>query len=678
MYVPSVEAVVTVYANSSGYLTGVVSTVSGETVTYGTPSVIRSSSTDMTLVGIAYDSDNDYVCVSYQGGSNYPTLVMLYGITTTSFTASSETTINSVGGGGTGLTYDTANNKLVAGYVRSNSLYARVITITAGSPPSASVGSEVTVNTTNVSNNFDIGFDVGQGSIVFAYDWASGDATYVEVGQVSGTSITFGTGDDITGGTRRAGKVRVLYDTASSKSLVIIMSSTNNSFCHCPITVSGTSFTAGTFTEEAIYFFYMDAIYYEQANKAVVFGSLTTASQEINVYLVTVSGTSSSSTSQGSLVNTSTSPYPGRPASVASENNVLETYRYTGNTIQSKIYTPAHNATNLTATNFIGLAAGAISDTASGDINVKGGINEAQTGLTIGADYYVQNDGSLLSTSIPYDISSASYDSVSFSVNSQDSSPSDIAFNNDGTKMFVLGYANDAVYEYTLSTGFDISTATYSQNFSVASQDTYPTGIAFNTNGTKMFVVGQTNDAVYEYTLTTGFDVSTASYSQSFSVATQELNPQGITFNTDGTKMYVCGFAGDDVNEYGLTTGFDISTASYSQNFSVASEETTPTGIRFNSDGTKMFVIGAISDAVHEYGLSTGFDVSTASLSQSFSVASQDDAPTGLAFNSDGTKMFMVGNSANAVYQYSTTPASTTVKVGQAISATTINMMDLT
>lgn len=54
--------------------------------------------------------------------------------------------------------------------------------------------------------------------------------------------------------------------------------------------------------------------------------------------------------------------------------------------------------TNLTATNFIGLASAAISDTASGDINVKGGINEAQTGLTIGSDYYVQTDGTLATT----------------------------------------------------------------------------------------------------------------------------------------------------------------------------------------------------------------------------------------------------------------------------------------
>jgi len=46
-------------------------------------------------------------------------------------------------------------------------------------------------------------------------------------------------------------------------------------------------------------------------------------------------------------------------------------------------------------TDFIGITAGAISDTATGAVNVYGGINEAQTGLTIAADYYVQDDGSL-------------------------------------------------------------------------------------------------------------------------------------------------------------------------------------------------------------------------------------------------------------------------------------------
>ena len=155
-----------------------------------------------------------------------------------------------------------------------------------------------------------------------------------------------------------------------------------------------------------------------------------------------------------------------------------------------------------------------------------------------------------------------------FHVGAQEADPSGITFNNDGTKMFIVGYSGDDVNEYSLSTGFDVSTASYVQNFSVSAQETAPSGITFNNDGTKMFIVGYSGDDVNEYSLSTGFDVSTASYVQNFSVSAQETGPTGITFNNDGTKMFIVGYSGDDVNEYSLSTAFDVSTATYVQNFS--------------------------------------------------------------------------------------------------------------
>jgi DNA-binding beta-propeller fold protein YncE len=255
-----------------------------------------------------------------------------------------------------------------------------------------------------------------------------------------------------------------------------------------------------------------------------------------------------------------------------------------------------------------------------------------------------------------YDVSSASY-TQSFSVGSQETAPQGIAFNTDGSKMFIVGSDGDDVNEYTLSTGFDVSSAVYSQNFSVSAQDNTPTGLAFNTDGTKMFIVGYGSDNVNEYALSTGFDVSTSSFVDSFSVAAQDTVPTGIAFNTDGTKMFIVGADGDDVNEYTLSTGFDISTASYVQNFSVAAQEIAPQGIAFNTDGTKMFIVGSTGDDVNEYTLSTGFDVSTSSFVDSFSVAAQDLVPIDIAFNNDGTKMFIVGYDGDAVYEYYLTPS---------------------
>lgn len=51
-------------------------------------------------------------------------------------------------------------------------------------------------------------------------------------------------------------------------------------------------------------------------------------------------------------------------------------------------------------------------------------------------------------------------------------------------------------------TAWDVSTASYaSKSFSVASQDDAPTAVAFNNDGTKMYICGATNDTIYQYSL---------------------------------------------------------------------------------------------------------------------------------------------------------------------------------
>ena len=251
----------------------------------------------------------------------------------------------------------------------------------------------------------------------------------------------------------------------------------------------------------------------------------------------------------------------------------------------------------------------------------------------------------------PFDVSTAVY-SQNFSIASEDDNHFGLTFNTDGTKMFTCGSIGDDVNEYLLSTPFDVSTASFVDSFNFAAQETSPRGVAFSTDGTKMFITGTLSDSVNEYTLSTGFDVSTASYSQAFSVLAQDSTIAEITFNNDGTKMFIVGSTNDNVYEYALSTGFDVSTASFSQSFSVAAQETLPAGMCFNADGTKMFIVGTTGDDVNEYTLSTGFDVSTASFVDSFSVSGQETSPSGIAFNNDGTKMFIVGTAGDAVQEY--------------------------
>ena len=250
-----------------------------------------------------------------------------------------------------------------------------------------------------------------------------------------------------------------------------------------------------------------------------------------------------------------------------------------------------------------------------------------------------------------WDITEATY-KQNFSVSAQDTTIWDLFFKPDGTKMYVIGAQNDRVYEYDLITAWDVSTASYLQLFSISAQELSPTALIFKDDGTKMYVMGLTGDDVNEYNLSTAWDVSTASYSQNFSVAAQDTGPQGLFFKHDGTKMYVAGNQNDRVYEYNLSTAWDVSTASYSQFFSLSTQMSFPQGLSFKSDGTKMYVIGANAVSIFEYDLSTGWDVSTASFLQSLNVSSEDSNVKGLFFKPEGDKMYYCGDTNNSIFQY--------------------------
>ncbi len=254
------------------------------------------------------------------------------------------------------------------------------------------------------------------------------------------------------------------------------------------------------------------------------------------------------------------------------------------------------------------------------------------------------------------DLSSASYDSVSFSVSSQLSIPDGLEFNSDGTKMYGIGQVGDKVFEYDLSTAWDVSTASYnSVSFSTTSQMSAPVMLRFNPDGTKLYIMDQVSDDVFQYSLSTAFDVSTLSYaSKSFSATTQTTNPLGMDLNDDGTKFYIA-HSGGEIFQYSLSTAYDISTASYdSVSFNSGTQDSNVRGFRFNPDGTRLFTVGNTNDKVFQYSLSTGFDLSTASYdSVSFSIT-QDGSPADVAFKSDGSKMYLIGFDNDTVYQFST------------------------
>ena len=251
---------------------------------------------------------------------------------------------------------------------------------------------------------------------------------------------------------------------------------------------------------------------------------------------------------------------------------------------------------------------------------------------------------------------------ASYSVASQETGPRGISFSSDGTKFFVAGYQGQDVGEYSMSTAWDVSTASYTDALDISGQQSGVSGLTFNNDGTKMFVAGYGGGyTVDEWILSTAWDVSTASHETEFSLSGGGV--RGLTFNNDGTEMYVTDDGVERIYTYDLSTGFDLSTAGSrnddSINLATTVSESMVRGVRFNDDGTRMFTNGFYHDGgydsrIYEYSLSTAFDVATAthystSLTYGgFGAGEFED----LFFSSDGTKMFLMDNADNTIDEY--------------------------
>jgi len=254
-----------------------------------------------------------------------------------------------------------------------------------------------------------------------------------------------------------------------------------------------------------------------------------------------------------------------------------------------------------------------------------------------------------------WDIGTASYDEVFKAIGTEEIDPYGLAFSFDGSKMYIVGYATDTVYQYTLGTPWNVGTAGDDEaSKAVGTQDISPRKVTFNSDGLKMYILGYTNNTIYQYALSEAWNIGTANYASIFKTVTEDEYPHGLDFSSDGSKMYVLFRNTDTVHQYTLSEAWNVGTASYDEVFkSIITEDTNPTGLTFSSDGSKMYMVGFASDYVYQYTLSEAWNVGTASYDEiSKAVGTEDGIPTDVTFGPDGFKMYIIGRGTDTVYQY--------------------------
>ena len=221
-----------------------------------------------------------------------------------------------------------------------------------------------------------------------------------------------------------------------------------------------------------------------------------------------------------------------------------------------------------------------------------------------------------------------------------------MAVSPDGTHFYV-GEEAGGIHQYDLGTAWDISTAVWQREYTHGVVN--PKGLFFSTDGTKMYLgIFNTSD-VKRYPLTTAWDVSTVqSTDQSYSTG----SIQDLWFSSDGTKMFWSDNSGN-VKKLVLGTAWTINSNTSGSQTVNPSDITGIGALQFKPDGTRMFLGGWDSSGrIKQYALATAFDLSTVSFTQEYNASAQTSDMQGMALSATGDKFFVLDQTNDYIRQY--------------------------
>ena len=226
-----------------------------------------------------------------------------------------------------------------------------------------------------------------------------------------------------------------------------------------------------------------------------------------------------------------------------------------------------------------------------------------------------------------------------------------------GDTMYTDDPANDVIHQWAL-TDFDVTSAIHVRSFSVATQSTEPTGICFSASGEKLFIVDSDVDKISQYSITpsdrsyffrndgSGWDISTLVYDGVYvSIGSGSAAPSDCYVSPDGHHLFVLDSSGGLVNQFYLPNANSLVGQYFGGNFSVAAQEVTPNGITFKPDGTKMFIVGSDADKIWQYSLATAWTI-TSGVTLEKSIAAPGSFSSGLDISADGKQMLVSDTNA--------------------------------
>jgi hypothetical protein len=248
-------------------------------------------------------------------------------------------------------------------------------------------------------------------------------------------------------------------------------------------------------------------------------------------------------------------------------------------------------------------------------------------------------------------------------------SPAGIFFRPNGTRFWTVDNDNDAIIQWNLSSAWN-GTLSYSYQFSVSSQTTSPKDIAVPPPGNYIFIC-QSN-AIYRYTLGNGaYNLGTStSHSQTYS-SNVGSSATGIEFSDDGTKLFIVESSSANIKYHTMSTAYDLSTATFVGNYPITGMAASNSAIRFKDDGKRLLVLRSNGD-MREWSLVTPYDITNASnITYVGSVVMSLPDSTTYGFDTDPTGLYLYTCGSNARFYSATIGSGTSVPSGYHAAHTT-------
>lgn len=228
----------------------------------------------------------------------------------------------------------------------------------------------------------------------------------------------------------------------------------------------------------------------------------------------------------------------------------------------------------------------------------------------------------------------------------------------DGLRI-VVADRGTTVWQYDMPTSLDLANVSAAGSYNASAQVKTCNDVDFNDDGTKGYILDQGNGLansrrVWQYALSNAYDWSSGvTYaSKSLILDAQATSPQHITLSSDGSHLYMTAGNPMVVFQYDLSTPWDLSTATYSGK-SFTTSLGIAGGVFLKPDGTRMWLHETLGGVLDEYDLSSAFDVSTASYNgNNFGFNVQDTSPRDIWILPTGEKLIMIGTASGSAWRF--------------------------